>query len=330
MLQISVYGVPGMHAPPITVRVSQKGTVIMPLLGEVEVGGLTAEELSIKLDELFRAGYLADPQVTVFVSQRAESTKTRVSILGAITSPGNYEIAGNVNLVDAIVMAGGASKPASGEFPNLSSIKVIRQVDGEEVVLYVNLETEGRDFMVKPNDIIIVEEYGGVIVLGNVVQPGAVRIYSNFSLANAIQFAGGALPNANLEEVKVIRREKNEAGEEVDKTYVLNYMNEGPFFIMQKQDRVVVDPCGAFAIYGEVKTPGNYYISKDLTVMDAVHLAGGFTEFASKNNIKVVRFTEGKKEIIKVPAAHIIRTGNRAKDVLLKDGDTVVVPESWF
>ena len=330
VVEVSVYGTVGMHNPPIKARVSAKGTVIMPLLGEVEVAGSTAEDAAKKLDKLFSAGYLSDPQVTVFISERSKTAEKRISVLGAVSRPGNYEVLGKTSLVNAILIAGGASKPPSGEHPDLTAIKVMRKEDGGERAVYVDLEKEGRDFFVQPGDIIVVEEYGGVVVLGNVAKPGAVRIYSNFSLANAIQFAGGPLPNANLSKIQVVRREKNDEGSLEERTHVVDYLTEGPYFIIQQQDRIIVEAYGTFTIYGEVGAPGNYYISEDLTAMDAIILAGNFTEYASKNGVKIIRYVDGKRKAIKVPAGYIIKTGNRSKDVFLEDGDTIVVPESWF
>ena len=330
VLSINVYGAPGMFNPGIKARVSEKGEIKMPLLGEVKVVGLTAGEAALKFDKLFKDGYLADPQVTVFIAERGETSETRIDVIGSVARQGSFPVEGTITLVKAIALAGGASKPSTGEHPNLSSIKVIRQEEGEEKIFYVDLDTEGRDFTVYPGDTIFVEEYEAVVVTGNVVNPGATRIYRNFSLSNAIQFAGGALPNANLEKVMVIRREENEEGKLEDKTYIVNYLEEGPFFGMKKQDRVIVEAYGSFTIYGEVRAAGTYYISKDLTAMDAIILAGNFTEFASKNGVKIIRYVDGKRRAIKVPAEYIMKTGNRSKDVFLEDGDTIVVPESWF
>jgi len=262
----------------------------------------------------------------VFIAQRSTTAEKRFSILGAIKKPGNYEVLGKTSLINAVLLAGGSSGP----FANLNAIKISRRKDDEEKIMYVDLDKEGRDFFVRPGDFIIVEEYGGIIVLGNVASPGAARTSKNSSLTNAIQSVGGPLPNANLSNVQVIRREENDKGEVEEKTYVIDYLTEGPYFIIQAQDRIIVEAYGIFTIYGEIGAPGNYYITKDLTAMDAIILAGNFSGFASKNNVRIIRYVDGKKKRIKVRAEHITRTGDRAKDVFIEDGDTIIVPESWF
>lgn len=84
-------------------------------------------------------------------------------------------------------------------------------------------------------------------------------------------------------------------------------------------DTIFVPKGHVFYIFGEVGQPGKYRWEKELTVLKAVIVAGGFTEIASKRRIKIQRkCAEGEKKI-------------RAKlDTLVEPSDTVIVPESFF
>jgi len=76
---------------------------------------------------------------------------------------------------------------------------------------------------------------------------------------------------------------------------------------------------------------GKYALGEDITASEAIVMAGGFTEIASRNGVKVIRkLDSGKNKIMKVPVGDIFKGAREDKDVLLQDGDVVVVPESWF
>jgi polysaccharide biosynthesis/export protein len=80
-----------------------------------------------------------------------------------------------------------------------------------------------------------------------------------------------------------------------------------------------------FYILGEVVNTGEYPITKKLTVMQAFALAGGFTEWASKNNILLIRRSEGQKTTVTIKYKDILK-GDFSKDIALKADDTIIVP----
>ena len=87
-------------------RVNTMGIVTYPLLGEVELGSLTTQEAETKLEKLIGAKYVKDPHVSIFIK---EYRSKRVAVVGAVNSPGNYELLGQGNILDALALAGGLS-----------------------------------------------------------------------------------------------------------------------------------------------------------------------------------------------------------------------------
>ncbi len=81
-------------------------------------------------------------------------------------------------------------------------------------------------------------------------------------------------------------------------------------------------------VFGEVQKPGTFPYEEDMSIIQAITMAGGFTKVASKNDIAVTRQVEGKETKIRVPVADI-GTG-REKNFRLQPGDIVFVPESIF
>lgn len=83
-------------------------------------------------------------------------------------------------------------------------------------------------------------------------------------------------------------------------------------------------------VMGEVRRPGAIQIlGKNLSVLEVVTKAGGFTEFAAPNRTRVIRIEEGEEKTIMVNL-NKVKKGNRSLDIILKPGDVVVVPETYM
>jgi polysaccharide export outer membrane protein len=97
-------------------------------------------------------------------------------------------------------------------------------------------------------------------------------------------------------------------------------------FILEPQVAVIVTQVNAPKVFvmGNVTRPGPYPLRSDMSVLQAISVAGGFTPFASQKNIKVVRNIRGKQEVRKVNYFDIIDDGSG--NYLLKPGDMIVVP----
>ena len=91
---------------------------------------------------------------------------------------------------------------------------------------------------------------------------------------------------------------------------------------------VTVKIPGSQKIYvlGEVVKTGEYNLYKELTVLQAFALAGGFTEWASKKEIILLRYEGGKEKIIRVNYKNIIRGEELEQNIRLKANDTIIVP----
>jgi len=91
---------------------------------------------------------------------------------------------------------------------------------------------------------------------------------------------------------------------------------------------VIVQQINSWRIYiqGEVRSPGVYPIRSKTTITQAITLAGGFTEFAKKRKIQIIRKWENHTEFIKVNFNKIAEGDTAQDDVVLKPGDTIVIP----
>ena len=154
MLQVSVYQQPDLTA---NVTVDDRGMVMLPLLGAVNLGGLTLEQATIQVQNLYDKDYLVDPKVTIQVGQMAV---LRFTILGQVQRPGSYEFPPNekLNLMEGIAMGGGYTRLAAP-----SKVTLQRNVNGVLKVFYLDADAMARDqqnnpFQLQPGDTITVGE----------------------------------------------------------------------------------------------------------------------------------------------------------------------------
>jgi polysaccharide export outer membrane protein len=105
-----------------------------------------------------------------------------------------------------------------------------------------------------------------------------------------------------------------------------NIQNSLSAFIVNPEVSVIVLQVNApkFFMIGYVARPGTYPLRGDTSVLQALALAGGLTQFASPRSIKLIRASRGKQDVRKINYYDIIDSGKG--NYLLKAGDTIVVP----
>ncbi len=135
-------------------RLSTEGTIDFPLCGKVTLAGTTSSEAADALTKCLADGYLKRPQVTVLVR---EYTSKKVFVFGEVQRPGTFPFDENMNVIQAITLAGGFTKLASKNNTN-----VTRRVEGREVKIRVPVEDIGvgreKNFALEPGDIVFVPE----------------------------------------------------------------------------------------------------------------------------------------------------------------------------
>jgi polysaccharide export outer membrane protein len=101
------------------VRISQEHTVMLPLIGSVDLKGKTPREAEVIIRDLYNKNYLVNPQVTVSVLEYA---KTSVDVLGSVNTPGSITFLPeqSMNLLDAIARAGGFNRLADRKHVTLT------------------------------------------------------------------------------------------------------------------------------------------------------------------------------------------------------------------
>lgn len=138
-----------------TLRVNAAGFVSLPLIGPVQIAGLTSEEAEQRIAERYKEKYLQNPQVSVFIK---EFTAERITVDGAVAKPGIYPLTGQITLLRVLALAGGFGPIAD------SSAVVLFRVDEttkKREMLTFDVEKiragKSEDPLVKGDDLIVVQ-----------------------------------------------------------------------------------------------------------------------------------------------------------------------------
>jgi polysaccharide biosynthesis/export protein len=164
-----------------------------------------------------------------------------------------------------------------------------------------------------------------VTILGQVARPGKYPLQSITTegagtLVELLAMAGGPAPDA-ADRLLVIR-EQGPSQERIEMD-LIQLLRQGQFeqnIVLRDKDVVLIPPMDVFYIYGAVGSPGRYRLERDMTVMQALSVAGGLTERGSDNRIALMR----RREDGRVGSANV-RIGDP-----LEAGDVLYVEESRF
>jgi uncharacterized protein involved in exopolysaccharide biosynthesis/protein involved in polysaccharide export with SLBB domain len=194
------------HTPEFrsAVRVAADGTVLLPLVGQVRLVGLSEQEASRAIEKAFvDGGMLLHPQVVVLVTNAVGQD---VSVLGEVARPGVYPYTVHHRLLDLI-------SAASGLGPNAGRLVSVFHREDEHTGHPFVLDPSGADSKVdhnpdlQPGDTVLVSRAGLAYVIGDVVRPGgfAVDPVQGLTVVQALSLAWGATPNASVSKAILIR-----------------------------------------------------------------------------------------------------------------------------
>ena len=99
-------------------------------------------------------------------------------------------------------------------------------------------------------------------------------------------------------------------------------------FLTDANVTVIVRQVNSRKIYvtGQVAKPGAYSLASPRTVLQALAMAGGVTEYAESDNISVARTEQGKTKIFKFNYKNVSKGKGIEQNIQLQPGDTVMVP----
>jgi polysaccharide export outer membrane protein len=202
-VDVSEFHTPEFHS---TVRVSNAGTVTLPMVNEVEIGGMDEQEAAHAIEAAFVAkGMLLHPQVSVEITFYAGQD---VSVLGEVARPGVYPYTLHHRLLDVLSSASGLS-------PNAGRLVNVFHRDDPHTPHPVVLDPSGTDTSadhnpeLSPGDTVQVSRAGLVYVIGDVVRPGGFPVdpAQGLTIVQALSLAWGPSENAATGKGLLIREQ---------------------------------------------------------------------------------------------------------------------------
>jgi polysaccharide export outer membrane protein len=196
-------GLLGLEGRPLGLRVTENGTIDVPLLGEVVVAGRPVREIRAEIQQ--RLGeYLEKPHVSVEVLEYASQ---KCYLLGAFEKPGAIPLDGDTTLLEAVAVAGGIKEGGDLEGAYVVRGRTLLPVSLADLLLRGDTS---RNLFLRHGDLVYVPPAvrWQVYVLGEVRQPGIVPIPQAYglTLTAAVAKAGGLdLLHADRDEIRVFR-----------------------------------------------------------------------------------------------------------------------------
>lgn len=238
LLEVKVFEVPELN---IERRVSDEGSINLPLIGDVPVAGLTDAELADRLKALLESRYVQRASVSVFIK---EFRSRPITVLGAVRQPGELKFSGRWTLLEAISAAGGLADNRG------DTIFVLRRAgNGLSDQIAISVEDlivradPDANIPIFSNDLINIPPRVEVTVfcLGEVRSPGALNFQSTqrITLLSAIARAGGLSDRAS-KKLTIKRRERSGRDVELEADFRRILAGKAPDIELQDGDVVVV------------------------------------------------------------------------------------------
>jgi polysaccharide export outer membrane protein len=217
VLEVRVFNRPQLSRE--AVRVEGDGVIRMPLIEtEIQAACRTESELAQEIARLYLE-YQKNPQVDVFVK---EYNSQPVAVMGAVNTPGRFQLQRRVRLLELLAFAGGPAERAG------RSVQVIHNppsftcdataASAEEIPvnsyrLYDLMQGDARSNpYVRPGDVVTITEAEQAFVVGNVLKPSTITLRDKVTVSQAIAMAGGTLPDTQSNRVRVVRNDPRTNG----------------------------------------------------------------------------------------------------------------------
>ncbi|RJR31849.1 MAG: hypothetical protein C4576_31450 [Desulfobacteraceae bacterium] len=220
--------------------------------------------------------------------------------------------------------------------PFVGRIKVDNLTTGEIESLISRKLAEGK-YLLDAHVSVTVQDYKSkrYMVLGSIGSPGTHTLQAQERVLDAISKSGG--PAAGGKRAMLVRTVNPGAEKEqkivikIDLHALLNGKDQLSNLLLMDKDVLYIPPAEYFYIMGQVRSPGSIVIpDKEITLVEAISMAGGFTNIAGRNRTRIIRVENGVEQIITVKVDAITDAGMKIQDVLIKPDDIIVVPESFF
>jgi len=196
--------------------VSLEGMISFPLVGDIQVAGISAGALEKVIAGKLGEGFIIDPQVSVTVK---EYKSQRVFLMGEVNKPGTYAVTRENSILYVLSQAGGPTKEAGEEVviirpgkPVDRALTIEEAERRREQIVQVNLKDvlagdKNSNITIRDGDSVIVPKMPFFFVMGEVRSPGKYNLERGTTVLMAISIGGGLTPKAAPSRTRITREQ---------------------------------------------------------------------------------------------------------------------------
>ena len=300
--------------------ISPDGTVTIPGVGPIKLGGMTVAQANGQLKS--RLGrYYADSDISLSVGNTRSIT---VQVIGEVKVPGTYTMNSLCTAFNALYAAGGIS-----DIGTLRDIRVYRsgrQIASIDVYDYILNGNASGDVRLQDNDIVSVGPYDCLVrVKGRVKRPMFYEMKPTESVASVIKYAGGFAGDAYRKNVRLIRKSGTEYSIHTIEEFDMNgfRLSDGDSIYV---DSIVARYSNMVEVRGAVYHPGMFQMGGEISgVRGLIKAAEGLREDAlTARGIMHRQRPDMTLEVISFDIAGLLN--GTVADIPLQKNDVVFIP----
>lgn len=262
---------------PYSLVVRRDGSITVPEIGKIFVGGLLLKDASKLIDERVARTIVGAESFVTLTNMR----DIKVLVTGAVNNPGMYTLSGNSSVFSALIAAAGITE--NGSYRHISikrDNELLAKIDLYEAFVFGNTKF---NVPLRSGDAIIVStSLPQATISGGVGNPAIYEFIKGETLLDLIEMAQGFIPGTDQSSLMLKRINNDNTISDisigVNSLDKFELMNGDSFFVDYYS--AVPNPIYSVNISGQVNKPGKYSIKTGQTLKDLITLAGGYTDSA--------------------------------------------------
>lgn len=309
------------------VAVTKEGRIKIPGVGFIYVNGLSLQRARPRIIANLKKkhsgiGASSSDYNKIYTNISVSKIRTvQVSIIGEIQTPGTYAINSLASMLNAIYAAGGPTK--MGTYRNIELVRNNKKMAILDVYEYL-LKGKTNTTKLQDQDVLLVKSYQNLVTVeGAVKRPGIYELNDSETLADLINYFGGFTPNSytNLFVIERLDEGKLKSVKEVT-------LEQATTFTMKAGDKLIVQEAldiykNKITLTGQVFRPGNFELTPNMTLKDAIVKADGVTEDAFLERGVLVRtYDNMNKENISFSLTNVL---NGSTSIKLQKDDEIII-----
>ena len=305
-------------------RISPEGSINIPYVGVISVGGLTMEQatqrIRARLSSIYSNIKTGNTKVAISLGN---IRSIKVTLLGEVTRPGTYTLPSLATVFNALYSSGGPAE--NGSFRAIEVIRNGRVISTVDVYEFLLKGFQRNNIRLQDQDVIRIPTYKKRVQFsGEVKRPAIYEAVGRESLQDLINFAGGFTSEAYTARIRVIQNTPKErrVSDVFDEAFAT--------YIPQNGDKYFAEPIleryeNRVTIAGAVFRPGQYQLEPGLTLGQLIKRAEGVTEdaFLTRGYLTRLR-ADNTNELLSFDLGRILN--GEAADIRLQREDQITIP----